>query len=62
MDNSRLLVHDASLANSERGRQALATQLGASPACTAGQRDASSLQDLAQQAVRERRWLDAAGL
>jgi hypothetical protein len=50
------------LADSERSRQALATQLGASPACTAGQRDASSLQDLAQQAVRERRWLDAAGL
>jgi len=50
------------LADSERSRQALATQLGASPACTAGQKDASSLQDLAQQAVRERRWMDAAVL
>lgn len=50
------------LADSERSRQALATQLGASPACTAGQKDAGSLQDLAQQAVRERRWLDAAVL
>jgi|GEM_PF-1226592 len=48
------------LADSERSRQALAAQLGASPACTAGQKDASSLQELAQQAVRERRWLDAA--
>ena len=50
------------LADSERSRQTLAAQLGASPACTAGQKDATSLQDLAQQAVRERRWQDAAVL
>ncbi len=48
------------LADSERSRQTLAAQLGASPACTAGQKDAGSLQDMAQQAVRERRWQDAA--
>lgn len=48
------------LADSERSRQAMAGQLGASPACTAGQKDAGSLQELAQQAVRERRWSDAA--
>lgn len=48
------------LADSERSRQTLAAQLGASPACTAGQKDAGSLQELAQQAVRERRWSDAA--
>lgn len=48
------------LADSERSRQTLAAQLGSSPACTAGQKDAGSLQDLAQQAVRERRWQDAA--
>lgn len=47
------------LADSERSRQALATQLGANPACTSSQKDAGSLQELAQQAVRERRWTDA---
>jgi hypothetical protein len=48
------------LADSERSRQALTAQLGASPACTNSQKDAGSLQELAQQAVRERRWTDAA--
>ena len=48
------------LADSELSRQALSSQLGTSPACTAGQKDAGSLQDMAQQAVRERRWQDAA--
>jgi hypothetical protein len=48
------------LADSERSRQGLAAQLGASPACNAGQKDAGSLQELALQAVRERRWVDAA--
>lgn len=47
------------LADSQRGRQALAVQLGASPACTTSQKDAGSLQELAQQAVRERRWTEA---
>ena len=48
------------LADSERSRQSLAAALSANPACTAGQKDANSLQELAQQAVRERRWTDAA--
>ena len=48
------------LADSERSRAGLDAALGASPACTNGQKNATSLQDLAQQAVRERRWMDAA--
>lgn len=48
------------LADSERSRAGLNAALGASPACTNGQKNATSLQDLAQQAVRERRWMDAA--
>jgi hypothetical protein len=48
------------LTDSERSRQSLSAELGTSPACTTGQKDASSLQELAQQAVRERRWMDAA--
>lgn len=50
------------LADSEQSRQSLKAQMGSSPACTAGQKDAGSLQELAQQAVRERRWGDAAVL
>lgn len=50
------------LADSERSRQNLSAQLGASPACNAGQKDAGSLQEMALQAVRERRWVDAAML
>lgn len=48
------------LSDSERSRQSLAAQMGGGAACTAGQKDAGSLQDMAQQAVRERRWQDAA--
>lgn len=48
------------LADSQRSRTGLNAALGASPACTNGQKNATSLQDLAQQAVRERRWMDAA--
>lgn len=50
------------LADSERSRTGLSAQLDASPACANGQKNATSLQDLAQQAVRERRWLDASVL
>jgi hypothetical protein len=50
------------LADSERSRSGLNAQLDASPACTNGQKNATSLQDLAQQAVRERRWIDASVL
>ncbi|MDP2418962.1 MAG: hypothetical protein U1D25_04975 [Hydrogenophaga sp.] len=48
------------LADSERSRAGLDAELGASPACINAQKNATSLQDLAQQAVRERRWIDAA--
>ena len=47
------------LADSQRTRQALNAELGAGPECAIRQKDANSLQDLAQQAVKERRWLDA---
>lgn len=48
------------LSDSQRSRQALEGQLAASPACASSQKDAGTLQEMAQQAVRERRWLDAA--
>jgi hypothetical protein len=48
------------LADSQRSRKALDGQLAASPACASSQKDAGTLQEMAQQAVRERRWLDAA--
>lgn len=46
--------------DNQRLRDSLRPQLDADPACTRSQHDASQLQDLAQQALRERRWLDAA--
>lgn len=48
------------LADNQRSRQALSAELGATPECTLSSKNATSLQDLAQQALRERRWLDAA--
>jgi hypothetical protein len=48
------------LSDSQRARQGLGAELGAVPACTTGHKDANTLQELAQQAVRDRRWLDAA--
>ncbi len=53
---------ERNLADSKRGRDSLQGQLGADPECLASQKDATQLQDLAQQAVRERRWLDASVL
>ncbi len=53
---------ERNLADSKRGRESLQGQLGADPECLASQKDATQLQDLAQQAVRERRWLDASVL
>ncbi len=50
---------ERNLADSQRGRESLQGQLGANPECLANQKDATQLQELAQQAVRERRWLDA---
>lgn len=47
------------LADSQRSRQALEAETGSGPECISRQKDATSLQELAQQAVRERRWLDA---
>ena len=47
------------LVDSQRSRHALEAQTGAGPECTSRQKDATSLQELAQQALRERRWLDA---
>lgn len=48
------------LADSQRSRLALNAELGTGPECASRQKDANSLQDLAQQAVKARRWLDAA--
>lgn len=50
------------LNDSQRTRDGLQTQLGADPECTTGAKDATQLQELAQQAMRERRWLDASML
>jgi hypothetical protein len=50
------------LADSQRTRQALMAELGSGAECARGQKDATSLQDLAQQAIRERRWMEAAML
>lgn len=50
------------LADSQRTRQALSAELGTGAECASRQTDANSLQDLAQQAVKARRWLDAAVL
>jgi hypothetical protein len=40
----------------------VAEALGAGPQCASGQKDAGALQDLAKQALTERRWADAASL
>lgn len=76
LDKSMALWHQASqactgraqeralrnLRDNQRLRDSLQPQLSADPACTRSQHDASQLQELAQQALRERRWLDAAML
>lgn len=48
------------LADSQRSRQSLVDAMGDGAECARGQKNANSLQDLAQQAIRERRWMDAA--
>lgn len=50
------------LADSQRAAQALSAELGTGAECASRQTDANRLQDLAQQAVKARRWLDAAVL
>ena len=48
------------LDDSYRSRQALTAAAGDGPECLRGQKDAASLQDLAAQALKERRWQEAA--
>jgi hypothetical protein len=50
------------LANSQKTSNSLTEQLGAGPQCSAAHKDASALQDIARQALGERRWTDAAML
>lgn len=50
------------LADAQRSRQSLQAELGSGPECNRSHKDAQSLADLAQQAIRERRWHDAASL
>ena len=50
------------LATSQKSSNSLAEQLGAGPQCTAAHKDAGTLQDIARQALGERRWIDAAML
>ncbi len=49
-----------SLADSQRLRQDLGDVQGSGARCSAAQRDAQSIEELAKQAVSERRWRDAA--
>jgi len=50
------------LTTSQKTSHRLSEQLGAGPQCTAAHKDASALQDIARQALGERRWVDAAML
>jgi len=50
------------LTNSQKTSNSLKEQLGAGPQCAAAHKDASTLQDIARQALGERRWGDASML
>ena len=50
------------LADTQKTQAALAEQLGAGPQCTSAHKDASTLQDIARQALSERRWAQASVL
>jgi hypothetical protein len=50
------------LADTQKTQAALIEQLGAGPQCTNAHKDASTLQDVARQALSERRWAQAAVL
>jgi hypothetical protein len=50
------------LADSQKTRASLSEQLGAGPQCTAAHKDATALQDMARQALSERRWAEASVL
>lgn len=47
------------LSNSQKARNNIAEQLGSGPQCVATTKDAESLQNMAKQALSERRWNDA---
>ena len=51
-----------SLSDSQKVRATISEQLGAGPQCAAAHKDAATLQDMARQALAERRWSDAAML
>lgn len=50
------------LTDTQKTQTALAEQLGAGPQCTSAHKDASTLQDIARQALNERRWVQASVL
>ncbi len=50
------------LADTQKTQAALAEQLGAGPQCASAHKDASTLQDIARQALGERRWAQASML
>lgn len=50
------------LADNQKTRASLSEQLDSGPQCAAAHKDAAALQDLARQAMSERRWDDAAML
>ena len=50
------------LADSQKTSNGINEQLGAGPQCASAHKDASALQDLARQALSERRWSDASML
>jgi len=50
------------LADTQKTQAALGEQLGAGPQCASAHKDASTLQDIARQALSERRWEQAAVL
>lgn len=50
------------LADTQKTQAALSEQLGAGPQCASAHKDASTLQDIARQALSERRWAQASVL
>jgi hypothetical protein len=51
---------ERNLADSQLARQAIADAAGSTEHCTSAQKDAGALQDLADRAEGEQRWLEAA--
>lgn len=50
------------LADSRKVLDGIAEQMGSGPECTSAHKDAASLQEMAKQALSERRWVDSAML